>query len=282
MRQIFHDYGRAILSATLFSLACWSQNAAAQVQQSVDTPLMVPDEGPGGPGGPGDGPGGDHISIGVGVMYQPNYLGAKKYQIQPLPAIDIKLGHFFANFQNGIGFAPIDNEVITIGAGVVMATDNYSRKQVPNRFNKISMGAGARGFVTVRQFGLEASAGLTQIFAGGTKGTIADFTLSRPIMVNERLFLNPSIGTRWGNTKHNNRFYGVTEQQSIASGLQRFRPGSGLLDARAELGLQYRLTDRIGVGTIGGVATLLGDVKDSPIVRKKTAPYALGFISYSF
>ena len=33
---------------------------------------------------------------------------------------------------------------------------------------------------------------------------------------------------------------------------------------------------------IGGVTTLLGDVKNSPIVEKKTAPFAIGFISYSF
>jgi outer membrane protein len=174
------------------------------------------------------------------------------------------------------------SETFTVGGGIVMATDNYSRKDVPGRFNKISMGAGARGFVTVRQYGLEATAGLTQIFMGGTKGMIADFSLSRPIMVNERLFLNPSIGTRWANAKHNGRFYGVSQQQSLASGLSPFRVGSGLLDAKAELGLQYRLTDHIGIGLMGGVNTLLGDVKDSPIVRKKTAPYGIGFLSYSF
>lgn len=280
MRQAFSISRRIILS-TFLPLSCWSHGAAAQGQQSVETQTMVAGEGAEGPGGPG-GPDGDHIAIGIGGMYQPNYMGAKKYQFQPLPAIDVKLGRFFANFQNGIGFAPIDNEVFTIGGGIVMATDNYSRKDVPGRFNRIKMGAGARGFVTVRQYGLEASAGLTQIFMGGTKGMIADFNLSRPIMVNERMFLNPSIGTRWANAKHNNRFYGVTAQQSTASGLQQFRPGSGLLDARAELGMQYRLTDRLSLGTIGGVATLLGNAKDSPIVRKKTAPYGLGFVTYSF
>jgi MipA family protein len=282
MGNISRMCGRVVVSATILLTPCWDGVLTAQTLPQSDAAMMVPDEGPGGPGGPGDGPGGDHIAIGVGGMFQPNYLGAKKYQFQPLPAIDIKQGKFFVNFQNGIGFAPIETETFTVGGGIVMATDNYSRKDVPGRFNKISMGAGARGFVAVRQFGFEATAGLTQIFAGGTKGMIADFNLSRPIMVNERLFLNPSIGTRWANAKHNNRFYGVNERQSELSGLRQFRPGSGFLDARAEIGLQYRLTEHIGFGTIAGVATVMSDVKDSPIVRKKTAPYGMGFISYSF
>ena len=282
MRQIFGFCNRVIVSA---SVLFWTYSAAAQTTTAIETPFAAPRQASddrGEPGGPDGGPGGDHIAIGVGGMYQPAYMGAKKYQFQPLPAIDIKHGMFFANFQNGIGIAPVDNEIFTAGVGIVLATDNYSRKDVPNRFNKISMGAGVRGFVGVRQFGFEATAGLTQIFAGGTKGMIADFSLSRPIMVSERLFLNPSIGTRWANAKHNDRFYGVNARQSAESGLREFRSGSGLLDARAELGLQYRLTDHIGFGAMGGVATLLGDVKDSPIVRKKTAPFGMGFLTYSF
>ena len=282
MRQTLGFCNRVIVSA---SVLFWTNSAAAQTLTEIEKPLTAPgqaSEHPGESGGPDGGPGGDHISIGVGGMYQPTYMGSNKYRLQPLPVIDIKLGHFFANFQNGIGVAPVDNEIFTAGVGIVMATDNYRRKDVPNRFNKISMGAGARGFVSVRQFGLEATAGLTQIFAGGTKGMIADFSLSRPIMVNERLFLNPSIGTRWANAKHNDRFYGVDARQSQESGLRQFRSGSGLLDAKAELGLQYRLTDHIGLGAMGGVATLLGDVKNSPIVTKKTAPFGMGFLTYTF
>ena len=281
MPRLLSTYGRIIISTALLPLPFWSDVAYAQVSTPIDPPITIAEDVPGGPGGPGDGPDGDHIAIGVGGMYQPAFVGAKKYRFQPLPVIDIKQGMFFANFQNGIGVAPLDNETITVGIGVTM-TDNYRRRDTPNRVNRVRMGAGARGFVAYRQFGLEASVGLTQVFAGGTRGMIADFNLSRPIMINERLFLNPSVTARWGNAKHNNRFYGVNAQQSDASGLREFRPGSGLLDAKAELGVQYRLTDHIGLGVMGGVSTLLGDNKDSPIVRKKTAPYGLGFISYNF
>jgi outer membrane protein len=283
MRQTLGFCNHVIVSA---SALVWTSSAAAQTLTKIEPPLTAapaqtsgyPSEPAGQDGGSGE----DHVTIGVGGLYRPAYMGSSKYQFQPIPAIDIKRARFFVNFQNGIGVAPVDNAAVTAGIGIVMVTDNYERKDVPNQFNKIDIGAGARGFVSVRQFGLEATAGLTQIFAGGTKGMIADFSLSRPIVVNDRLFLTPAIGTRWANAKHNDRFYGVTAGQAQASGLRQFRPGSGLLDAKAELGLQYRLTDHIGFGATGGVTTLLGKVKDSPIVRKKTAPFGMGFLTYTF
>jgi outer membrane protein len=202
MYQTLGLCSRAIISA---SVLFWTNSVVAQQITNTEVPPTAPGQASIYPGEPDDadsGREGDHITIGVGGLFQPDYMGARKYQFQPVPAIDIKRGRFFVNFQNGIGVAPVDNKVFTAGVGVVMVFDNYERKDVPNRFNKIDMGAGVRGFVSVRQFGLEATAGLTQIFAGSTKGMIADFSLSRPIMVNERLFLSPSIGTRWANAKN--------------------------------------------------------------------------------
>lgn len=282
MRQTLGFFNRAVASA---SVLFWANCAVAQTSTKIETPATAPGQASiyfreaGEQGGAREG---DHVTIGVGGLYQPVYMGSRKYQFQPIPAIDIKHGKFFINFQNGIGVAPVDNDFFTAGVGVVFLFDNYERKDVPNRFNKIDMGAGARGFVSVRQFGLEATAGLTKIFVGSTKGVIADFSLSRPTMVTERLFLTPAIGARWANAKHNDRFYGVDAGQAQESGLRQFRAGSGLLDAKAELGLLYRLTDHVGFGATGGVTTLLGKVKDSPIVRKKTAPFGLGFLTYTF
>lgn len=276
MRQTFRLCNRVIVSAgALF----WTTCAVAQTSTEIEPPLSAPD-----PASVGeyDSPEEDHLTIGLGGMYQPSYTGSSNYEFQPILALDFKRSNFFVNFEDGIGFAPIDNDTFTVGAGVVVIFDNYEREDVPNRFNKIDMGAGARGFVSVRQFGFEATAGLTQIFAGGTKGMIADFSLSRDIVVNDRLFLTPSIGARWANAKHNDRFYGVNALQAQESGLQEFRPGAGLLDAEAELMLQYRLTDQIGIGVGGGVTTLLGNVKDSPIVTKKTAPSGMAFLTYTF
>jgi MipA family protein len=231
-----------------------------------------------GPSSPGQG---DQFALGIGAAYMPAHIGSAKYRLQVLPAIDIKYGRFFATFQDGIGANLYDSENLTIGAGITMA-DSYRASDLPQGIGKLSFGIGARGFVTARQFGFEATAGVTKIIAGSTGGVLADFSLSRPIMLSDRVFINPSIGTTWANRRHNNRYFGVSAEQSAASGLAQFSPGSGFIEARAELGIQYRLTERWGIGLMGGVTTVTGDTQDSPIVERKTAPFGIGFISYQF
>lgn len=261
----------AIMAVPLFF---WSDAALAQASIPASAEAAVPDqtEGQGG---------GDHISIGIGAAYMPAYQGSNKYRFMPLPAIDIQFDRFFVNFQDGIGANLFDSESVTVGVGLTPAI-GYRAKDVPAGIGKLSLGLGARGFVKIRQFGFEATLGGTKILAGNTKGILVDASLSYPVMISEKLTLNPSIGTTYGDRKHNNRYFGITSQQSLASGLPQFRAGSGFIDAKADIGLQYRLTNRIGVGVVGGVTTLLGDVKDSPIVKRKTQPYGIAFFSYNF
>jgi MipA family protein len=264
----------AIMAAPLFF---WSAAAFAQTQIPAEAEAAVPIQAEGG----GQDQDGDHISIGAGVAYMPVYRGSDKYRFQPLPAIDIKIDRFFVNFQDGIGANLFDSESVTVGVGLTPA-DGYRKKDAPAGIGKLSMGVGARGFVKLRQFGFEASLGTTKILAGSTKGVLVDASLSYPVMISEKLTINPSIGTTYGDRKHNNRYFGVNAQQSLASGLSQFSAGSGFIDAKADLGIQYRLTDRIGMGVVGCVTTLLGDVKDSPIVKRKTQPYGIAFVSYNF
>ncbi len=222
---------------------------------------------------------GDHVVIGVGAGYGPAYPGAEDYRVMPLPVIDIAWGPFFANLRNGIGINAVDTDHVTIGASVAMMP-GYRSKDAPRGIGELSFGAGARGFMSLKAAGFVATIGATKGFAGGTKGLIADASLSRPVFVSSRFMLVPTVAASWADGKHNDRFFGVNAAQSRASGLRQYRPGSGFSDASAMLTAQYRLTDRISLAATGGVTTLLGRVKDSPIVAHKTQP--LGFVSVSY
>ncbi len=223
----------------------------------------------------------NHISIGAGGAYMPAYLGSDKYRFQPLPVIDIKQGRFFVNFEDGIGANLFESEAVTAGVGLTFV-DGFRKQDAPSGIGKLSDGLGARGFVKLRQFGFEATLGTTKIITGNSKGVLVDASLSYPVRVSDKLVLSPSIGATYGDKKHNNRYFGVSAPQSLASGLPQYRAGSGFTDATATLAAQYRLTDRIGVGVAGGVNTLLGDARNSPIVKRKTQPFGMGFISYTF
>ncbi len=110
MQNSSHMRARLVMVAAALPFILWHGIAQAQTEPPVNPAVAAPPaEGPpeDGPGGPG-GPDGDHFAIGVGGIYQPAYMGSDKYRFQPLPAIDIKYGRFFANFQNGIGANLVD------------------------------------------------------------------------------------------------------------------------------------------------------------------------------
>ena len=223
----------------------------------------------------------NHITIGAGAAYAPVFEGGDKYRLLPVPVIDASWGPFFADLRNGVGINAIDTKVVTVGASVVYLP-GYRRRDVPNGIGKLSDSIGGRGFVALRASGFVATLGVTQGLTGGTKGLIADASLAYPITVTSRLMLIPSIGTTWADKKHNDRYFGVNTEQSLASGLPSFHAGSGFKDVSGILTASYRLTDHVDLSTSGGVTSLLGNVQDSPLVLHKTQPFGFAAVSYRF
>jgi MipA family protein len=224
----------------------------------------------------------NHILLGLGAEDAPAYEGARKHRVLPLPALDVQWGSFFANLDNGIGINLIDSEFVTVGTSV-MFMPGYRSEDAPKGIGTLSVGAGGRAFVSLHAAGLVATVGGTKGVAGGTKGTVADATLSYPIAMTARFRLTPSIATTWADAKHNNRYFGVDAQQSLASGLPQFAPGKGVKDASAQLSATYILSEHFVLGVSVGATTLLNKVKDSPIVFHKNAqPTGLVYIAYRF
>lgn len=223
--------------------------------------------------------GGDHVTLGVGVAHVPTYQGADDYRTLPVPVIDLVSGPLYANLRDGVGIHVIRNETFTIGGGVGVMP-GYRRRDVPAGVDKLPFGAGARLFANVNAGGVIATIGGIQGFAGGSKGFIADASLSYPIIMTPHIQLIPSVGASWADRKHNDRYFGIDAGEAAASGLRRFRAGGGVKDASALLTVNYRMTDRINLTASGGVTTLLGEVKDSPLVVRRTRP--TGFLALSY
>ncbi|QSR19673.1 MipA/OmpV family protein [Novosphingobium sp. KA1] len=223
----------------------------------------------------------DHVIIGVGAGYAPSYQGADDYRVLPMPAIDVDVGPFYANLRNGVGIKAVDTGKITLGGGVTVMP-GYRSKDVPDGIGKLSIGVGGRLFASVNAGGVVATVGATKGFAGGTKGLLADASVSYPIPVTSRITVIPTVMTTWADSKYNNGYFGVSESQSLASGLSQFEMGSGFKDASAMLTVSYRMTDHIIVSASGGVTTLLGDVKDSPLVYHTTQPAGFMSVGYRF
>lgn len=221
----------------------------------------------------------DHVVLGAGVAVTPDYQGADDYRIIPIPVIDIKEGWLFANLRNGVGIEPIDTEHVSVGASIVFLP-GYRRRDVPVGVDKLSSGVGGRVFANLRAGGAVATLGVVKGISGGTEGVVADASLSYPIALTSSFTLTPTIGTTWANRKHNDGYFGITSTEALASGLPTFAADSGFKDVSAALTASYRLTDRFTLSATGSVTSLLGAVKDSPLVMKKTQPTAILTLTY--
>ena len=223
----------------------------------------------------------DHVIIGVGALYAPAYEGSDTYRALPLPAIDVKKGRFFASLRDGVGVDVIDTDLVTIGASVTY-TPGYRSKDVPAGVGSISFGAGGRGFVTLHNQGFVLTVGATQGFAGGTKGLTADASLSYRVPVTPKLSITPTIGTTWADAKFNDRYFGIDQAQSLASGLAPYRPGAGFKDLTGSLTATYRLTSHLALSASGTVTTVLGNDADAALVVHKTQPGGFLALAYHF
>lgn len=221
----------------------------------------------------------DHVNLGVGAWVAPAVEGSEDYRILPLPIIDLKEGPLFANLRNGVGVTPIDGEHVTAGVSAVFL-QGYRRRDVPTGVDKLSDGVGARAFVNIRSGGFVTTVGIVKGVSGQTKGVIADANLTYPIEATSRLTLSPTIGTTWADAKYNDGYFGIDAAEAAASGLRAYSAGAGFKDVSGALTASYRLTDRVTLSATGGVTTLVGDAKDSPLVEKKTRPTGLFSVSY--
>ena len=223
----------------------------------------------------------DHLNLGLGAIRAPAYQGSDTYRTRAFPAVDASWGPLFANSRDGIGVRAIDTGLLTVGAGLTWM-QGYKAKYVPDGIGKLKSGAAARGYISVRTDGFVATVGAKKGLSGDNKGAAIDASLAYPIQLSSRTTIIPTVGTTWTNRKYNNRYFGVDADQSLASGLPRFKAGDGFTNIAAALTVNHQLTDRISLGASIGVNRTLGEVKDSPLVSDKTQALGLAFFAYHF
>src|SRR3546814_71580 len=99
---------------------------------------------------------------------------------------------------------------------------------------------------------LSFTVGATKAVAGGTRGVVADASLSYALPLSDRMTVIPTVGTNWANGKHMNRYFGIDAGEAMASGLPFYRAGSGLKDVSWLITASYRPDAHWSIGATGG------------------------------
>lgn len=219
------------------------------------------------------------------VIAAPRYAGSDERGWLVLPSIDYRWKNgWFAGLSNGIGYLFPSRPDVQYGLRV---TADIGRKEsrsdaldgMGNIHPRAEAGAFFNYFPTREMFltsslrygagndwngmQIDLGAGFSTALAPQWRGTIG-------------------VAATIVNGAYMQSYFGVTPQQSAASGYAVYTPGTGLRDVRLNASLVYAIDARWSLTGALTVSSLQGDARDSPIVFEPTPVTGIVALSYSF
>ena len=230
------------------------------------------------------------VTIGAGAVQAPDYEGSDDFQTLPFPfvAVDYRGIAYVRGTELGANVkVPLaDAMVLKIGP---MARFRRDRPESRNRDLK-GLGDVGTGIEVGGALRMEVSRGWAQVSLAkdvldAHKGAVGVVEAGWAFDLAPRLSASVAASSTWADQDYMRTYFSVDALQSARSGLPRFAAGSGLKDAGANLGLQYRLGDHWMVAGSAGYTRLFGDAADAPLVRLRGSPdqwQGALFLAYRF
>ena len=234
-------------------------------------------------------PSGDSLSAGIGLAYVPEYAGADKSRVVPLPFIEKTYANgVFLSTRRGVGYET------SVGDFKLSAALGYDGGREDHKKNYFSGSDALRGMGKI-----EGSAQAV-LGVGYQLGSIGlDFTTKQNINHREygntyTLSANTSLysdstdqigfgmSATYGDNKHMQTYYGVTARQNIYSGYRTYTAKAGFENVTAGVNWNHVLDANWSVHSGLGVSRLTSDAADSPLTKRKTTPMLMTALIYKF
>jgi outer membrane scaffolding protein for murein synthesis (MipA/OmpV family) len=229
----------------------------------------------------------DDTLIGAGVRARPAYDGAASQTIEAIPVLRCYGKPWFARTTQGVleGGARIEPGTgFALGAQIAYEGGRSSSESAflkHHNVENIGIGAsvGVHGEFD-RKFGPMPMTLLGRIRLNN--GAQADLRITAGVYGSGRLNAAVFAQATWANGRSVQTHYGITPQQSAATGLPAYDAASGLLFAT--LGLQWGFDLSREWVLVGAVEArqLHGDAAGSPLVEDRTNMFASAGLAYRF
>jgi MipA family protein len=231
--------------------------------------------------------------IAIGGGFLPRYEGASRYRASPFALAAVRW--------RGVEFNLVGTELrIDLGGGGHFLfgpslelsngrKDNDTQGRL-DLLDPIDDSLAYGGFIGYRFGGDARGQGRVVVSLQATrdtktrKGMSFSTGLSYAAIRNKRIFTTFDLGARFNDGKFTRTFFGVTPQESEATGLRAYRPGGGLTRVSAGVTAGYQLSRHWGLLARAQGGTYTGDAADSPIVDDGSKGFAqvLFGVSYAF
>lgn len=231
------------------------------------------------PSGDGDG------RAGLALIAGSKYLGSDERRYLLLPTIDYRWKNgWFAGVGNGIGYRFGSSPQFQYG--LRLAAD-FGRKEhrsdALRGLGDISARPEAGAFFNVHASReLSFSSSLRYGSGNDRKGMLLDLGAHYGLQVAPQWRLGGSLSTTYANRNYMQGYFGITPQQSAASGYAVSDLGAGVRDVRLGASLTYIINMDWAVTTAVSATSLLGDAKRSAIVRDSTPVTGVLALGYRF
>jgi MipA family protein len=221
-------------------------------------------------------------AVGLVVDYKPAFSGSSDRKVRPHLAGFLRYGRFTITGAGGFTTARQDNVERGLDAELVRREGvriNLALRVDQGRRESTSSQLTGMGDIrpTVRtrlglrwepapKWGVSLAGSVDTLGRGG--GYFVESGVSRTFTLDprQRVILGANLAA--GGNRYMQTWYGVTEQQSVASGYPVYKPGTGLRDVGASVTWRIDVNSEWAGFTSLGVTRLLGPAANSPLTRQ--------------
>lgn len=221
------------------------------------------------------------VTVGVGAVYLPEYEGSDEFEIQPFPVISAQFGDRVHLGMDGLVVDLWEHNGFGVAAkgGVELGRKEDDSDDLRG-LGDVDMGGVVGALFTYETGPFEVYASLDKTLGGseGLTGTVG----AKASYQYERFVFSADVSGTWADSKHMQSYFAVSSAQSARSGLSEYDAGSGFKRVDLKGSVTYKLTENWLVTGAAGAGFLLGDAKDSPIVKDDIQPFAMLGVGYQF
>jgi outer membrane scaffolding protein for murein synthesis (MipA/OmpV family) len=211
------------------------------------------------------------FNIGAGALIEPNYEGAKRYEVLPSGVVDIRYKDIaFLSDGEGLGINIVRGT--SYRAGLAFSYDLGRGNTDDPRLRSLQTIGFTPEFKLFAEYFFLPFVLTGDVRQGlvGHQGLIADFGAYVPVPLGSSLYLFAGPTVSLANGKYMKAYFGVTPAEAANSPLRPYSPTGGAKDVGFGLSAAYLLTDNWIIVANSAYERLLGQAGNSPIVEDKS------------
>jgi outer membrane protein len=227
------------------------------------------------------------VRIGIGAQVQPEFPGSDSLEVFPHPALSVARGDRQFGFgapDDSPSFALIKTGGFSFGPAAALS-QHRDESDVGAPVGDVNRTVEIGGFV--QQFLGEnfRLRGEVRKGIGGHDGIVGNVGGDYVARDGDRYTFSIGPRVRFADSEYMQSFFGVSPEVALVTGLPVYDPDGGVEAVGAITGFTYSLGGPWGLFGYGRYDRLVGDAKDSPIVREFGSPNQLSAgigVSYTF